>query len=350
MTRLFFPWLLVLIGGAQGTHAASSGGHQATLPLVIVSQDTAGLGTLQQLDGATGSVQSPADPLSFVFPWPLVEMTADRVNKAVYLVTFPENATAPALYKTDQRLRVVGSWLNSSFSFFDLQYAPRQECLYGIKVTGQRQRTLSRFLVKDGADVDATELYDLPVNWYVNASSFDTQHDVYYAIVNHFPNMPDSTDKQLLAVGDFSSCGGRAAVPCKNPPVSLQTISGLSGTRVQFVVFSEATGGVLVAGINNETSTAVVTLIDPATGALGKPLFEAHGVGDIGPLVLHPDGGRQGEAVTLTFFTQPAAAAGGEWVVWELQFVAVGGGAIKAHPRARLAEPAFRRIAAGVAF
>jgi hypothetical protein len=69
---------------------------------------------------------------------------------------------------------LINQWNSTDYSFFDLQYSSKLQTLFGIKVTGTYQRTLSNFILpSDSSSVVATELYDLPTNWYVNASSFD---------------------------------------------------------------------------------------------------------------------------------------------------------------------------------
>jgi hypothetical protein len=171
---------------------------------ILTTLDEKHNGIVQLYDVVTGQFLRQS-PLNWQFDWPYVQMTTDTDTQETYIVTYPYAASGPVLYQFDHELNVLNEWNTTTYSFFDLQYSTNAQTLYGIKVTGTYQRTLTNFILESNF-LTETELYNLPENWYVNASSYDSAADHYFAILNHFSGMPDSTNQQQLLMTDFSAC------------------------------------------------------------------------------------------------------------------------------------------------
>jgi hypothetical protein len=322
--------------------------------LIVTTQDEKSSGVVQLLDVVTGQFLLQSS-LSFQFDWPLVQMTTDRENQQIYLVTYPYTASGPVLYLFDQELTLLNQWNTTSYSFFDLQYSLHQRTLYGIKVTGTYQRTLSNFIL-NSTNLVETELYDLPINWYVNASSYDPTTDSYYALLNHFSGMPDSTNQQQLLVSDFSSCylvqekqkEEKEAGEGKCQPVTrLMNISGFNG-QLQFIAFSSDIQRLFVLGINLQTNDAMITLIDSITGEVRQQqvLYMIVMVTEVGPLVVHSGSkvNSNGSYIELSFFTKGTSA----WTEWIVQYYPDKDAMLGSQGKVKYSSPEYKYIAAGV--
>jgi hypothetical protein len=61
----------------------------------------------------------------------------------------------------------------------------------------------------------------MPLDWYVNASSFDQSTSRYFALLNMFPSLPNATLNQQLVVADFS----QPPVPPAPSPTTIYQLS-----------------------------------------------------------------------------------------------------------------------------
>lgn len=300
--------LIVLAVSAVAVYARKAGNN-----LVVTRQDSANAGQIQKVDVASGSVLAVADP-SFVFSFPHVEMTSDSNTGDVYVITFPVDAPGPVLFQLDQDLNVTYTWKNVPYSFFDLQYSPNQETLYGIKVTTTYGRVLSNFTTNQAADsVTATELYTLPYMWYVNASSFDPANSRYFALVNNFPGFENSTLDQQLIVADFSQ-----NITTTQPAVGLFPIDS-QNMLVQFVTYSHSLKTLFCAGMTKTKNSvgamqAEVAIMDQTTGTVTKRIF-AKAATAVGPLMYVPNGPGKNQ---LTVYIQTATQPVPVWELWSL--------------------------------
>ena len=164
---------LVILGLAASVSARRVGNN-----LVVTHQDVDLKGLVQKYDITSGMPVSKNGP-SFTFSFPHVEMTSDSNTGNIYVVTFPTDAPGPVLFQLDRDLNTTYTWKNVPYSFFDLQFSPAQDTLYGIKVTTTYGRVLSNFVVDQATDsVTATELYTMPYMWYVNIKELVVEYSL----------------------------------------------------------------------------------------------------------------------------------------------------------------------------
>ncbi len=172
-----------------------------------ILQDASGSATFNIFDDSGVVLHSSST--HFVFPFPLIETTADPVHKLIYVIAYPKGEDGAALYVFDARLNLASSHVSKAVEYFDLQYSAAQNTLFGIAVNGTYGRILSNFLTL-GSNVSYRPIQALPYMWYVNASSYNIKADIYYGLLNNFPHQPNSTTAQKLAVGNFSSAHSSA--------------------------------------------------------------------------------------------------------------------------------------------
>jgi hypothetical protein len=307
---------------------------------IITTQDANNLGTIQLLEPSTGQILIKS-PLQFQFDWPYVQMTVDLPHQILYIVTYPKSSTGPVLYELDAKLSVIAEYNSSTYSFFDLQYAPNYGTLYGIKVTGTYQRTLCNFVLYHN-EIYETELHDLPTNWYVNASSYDTTADYYFALINHFSGMPDSTDLQQLIFTDFSACS--PGMKC-NTPTKITYVTEFDG-QLQFIAYSVEITKLFVLGINLQTNIASFSYIDVLTGVCHSALFSVPQVTEVGPLVAHSgiQSNSNGPYVQLSFWTKGSNT----WTEWSVEYY-LDTDTVTAFPgKVTYSTPDYKYISAGV--
>eukprot|EP00388_Colpodella_angusta_P041362 GDKK01053027.1.p1 GENE.GDKK01053027.1~~GDKK01053027.1.p1 ORF type:complete len:344 (-),score=63.21 GDKK01053027.1:179-1177(-) len=303
----------VVLGLAASVSARRIGNN-----LAVTRQDVNGKGVVQKYDITSGMPLGEDGP-SFTFTFPHVEMTSDSNTGNIYVVTFPVDAPGPVLFQLDRDLSTNYTWNNVPYSFFDLQFSPAQDTLYGIKVTTTYGRVLSNFVVDQASDsVTATELYTLPYMWYVNASSFDPANNRYFALINNFPGFENSTLDQQLIVADFS--GGAANL---NPSVGLFPISS-GDMLVQFVTYAHSLKTLFCAGFAHRQ--AQVAIMDQTNGAVTKVVFSVDAVA-VGPLMYIPNKFGKSE---LTVYVQTARGAAPVWQWWALTPAEDGSGAVSA--------------------
>jgi hypothetical protein len=307
---------------------------------IITTQDANNMGTIQLLEPSTGQIIIKS-PLHFQFDWPYVQMTVDLPHEIVYVVTYPYSSSGPVLYELDAKLSVLAEYNSSTYSLFDLQYAPNYGTLYGIKVTGTYQRTLSNFVLYHN-EIFATELYDLPTNWYVNASAFDTTADYYFALINHFSGMPDSTDLQQLVFTDFSQCS--PGMKCETP-TKISYVTGFDG-QLQFISYSQDLTKLFVLGINLQTNVAMVSYIDTLTGVCQPALFSVLMVTEVGPLVAHPgvQFNSNGNYIQLSFWTKGSSS----WTEWTVDYYFSKDAMLGSQGKVKYSTPDYKYISAGV--
>ncbi|RYH13773.1 hypothetical protein EON65_34865 [archaeon] len=242
---------------------------------VTMLQNDNKVGKLSLVSSVDGSILKQSEPTA-TFTWPYVEMTTDTTNKKIYSVVFPDDSNSSVLYQHNADLSLEYTWPDTSFWFFDLQFAPTQNTLYGIKVTSTYGRTLSRFTAVPGEKtVSAEELFTLPYMWYVNASSYHAQANKYFALCNYFPGKPESTLAQKLTVCDFSF-GADCQV------LDIDASAGI----LQFISYSQKTSSLYFASMQD--GVAKVGTIDPLTGKITSILFSKTAK-SLGPLVAEED-------------------------------------------------------------
>ena len=294
---------LVVLGLAVSVSARKNGNN-----IVVVHQDVDRKGTVQKYDITRGGPIGNLGP-SFTFDFPSVEMTSDSNTGDTYVVVFPDGAPGSVLYLLDENLNTTYIWNNVPYWFFDLQFSPEQNTLYGVKVVSTYGRVLTNFVVDQATDsfID-TELYTVPYMWYVNASSFDPVNNRYFALLNNFPGLESSTSDQQLVVADFS--GGAANT---NPTVGLFPI--VSGDLlVHFVTYAHGVQTLFCAGRNDGRRQVEVGILSQTDGTVEKVVYAVDGYA-VGPLMYVPNG-EFGELM-LYVQTQPGAAP--TWQLWALR-------------------------------
>lgn len=180
----------------------------------------------------------------------------------------------------------MDSWTveDDDLTIFDLQASSNKDTIFGIKVTGKYQRTLSNIILEDENLITVTELYDLPEYWYVNASSYNAKEDIYYALLNNFPGLSNSTLEQQILVVNFTNCVPGLSEP--KPTASLMSIKSKLG-QLQFITWDPEIKVLFGAGINLQTNIAYLVIIDPYTGETSDSLVNIANVTEVGPLVSH---------------------------------------------------------------
>ena len=117
----------------------------------------------------------------------------------------------------------------------------------------------------------------------MNASSFDPQRSVYYALINNFPGKANSTLDQQIVTADFSREGAAGGAVTRVPVAS-------DSVMLQFIAYSAKTGGVYFAGPAKSIPNMVyVGQLCPKTGAIKQVMYSAGGVVSVGPLTVNDD-------------------------------------------------------------
>lgn len=243
--------------------------------IIVVRQDSNSLGHIEVVSEATGSTLKTS-AVTFPFQFPYVEMTSDPNTGDAYIITFPNNHQGPLLLHLNSDLALVRSFDAIPYSLFDLQYAPKQQALYGIKVISSLGRAFSRFDVDVATHtVTATELYTLPDKWFMNASTFDVVNTRYIGIIRVFPSVGGKDSEQQIFVADV-----------KNPNAPLVTLLPVrpkdAFIGVFFVAHSPASGKLFGGGLSN--GAAQVVVLSDTTGAVVEVVFNVNNVMNIGPL------------------------------------------------------------------
>lgn len=263
---------------------------------VTMRQNANRVGILDVVESNSGRIVAESD-VTITFTWPYVQMTSDPRKKDIYVTSFPDNSSQAILYKFNSALQLEHFWPNTEYWFFDLQYSPAQQSLFGIKVTSTYGRTLSNFSMQaDGDRVSATELFTLPYMWYVNASTFDIHTDRYFGLINYFPGKPESVLDQQLVVCDFHHGANCQVVPVSNSAGILHFIS--FSCKVSSLFFASMEGNTLHVGELDANTGKVIRLLHSDTAA------------EVGPLVAHDEEGH------LSVFVK--RQAGGLWELWQV--------------------------------
>ena len=135
--------------------------------IVVVRQEQSRQGFIETVDTVSGNPTLKSG-LNFTFAWPYVQMTADTNSGTSYLTAFPDGNSYPVLYKLNAQLELTYSWTHATFTWWDLQFSPAQNPLYGILVTpdfngGMYGRTLSNYTFNEQTEeITAVKLYELP--------------------------------------------------------------------------------------------------------------------------------------------------------------------------------------------
>ena len=267
--------------------------------LVVVRQDSTRTAHVEEINSNTGDTVT-ASSLSFKYSQPYVEMTTDASSGLTYLAAFPDGYTYPVLYELERDMTVSYTWANNTFTFWDMQVSPLQSTLYGILVTedfngGMYGRTLSNYTTDKASNtISATQLYTLPYMWYVNASSFDKNACVYYALINNFPGKDNSTMEQQLVVADFSLSTVAATTDLEDSfsEESVVTVDVSSASiMLQFIAYSAKHQSVFFTGPSKASAAkrGFVGVLDPSSGRVSRVLLEEEGVVAVGPVVADDD-------------------------------------------------------------
>ena len=275
--------------------------------LVVTRQDDSHVGYIEKYDTHSGQLLATSNE-TFSFSWPLVEMTWDANTGNVYTVTYPSDADGPVLYLMDSNLDLIYEWLYTPFSFFDLQYSPVQDAVYGILVTTTYGRALSNFTLDQQADtIIPHQLYTLPYMWYVNASSFDAVNCRFFGLINNFPGFDNSTLDQQLVVANLSVDSSVQAPHVDLLPVSSQDMF------VRFVTYAQSISTLFCAGITR--TKAEVAVFDERTGTVGTRIFERSAIA-VGPLMYVPNGDVESDQLIVYVQTddQPVPV----WEMWSI--------------------------------
>ena len=282
--------------------------------VVVTRQNEDNVGFIETFNAESGGGAVLASNISFSFKWPYIQMNTNTNTDKVYALTIPDD-NIPRLYELSSgaySLTQTGLWtIEDGTIIFDLQSSEQKDTLFGIKVTGQYQRTLSGIQLLENNEVKITELYDLPEYWYVNASSYNGAADVYYALINNFPGREESTLEQQILIVDFADCEVGSATP--KPEANLVTVKNGNFGQLQFIAYYERY--LFGAGINLDNNIAFVTVVDQATGDLADINFQKEGITEVGPLVTHSNHGTTGYHMTLF-----VKRGGGGWVQYYLTY------------------------------
>lgn len=269
---------------------------------VTVRQDPDKVATFEIIDatnGATLQSEKPTfDGSSLTFSWPYAEMTSNLIDNSIYAVFFPDNSNNSIFYQLNSTLHTQRTWSSTPFWFFDLQYLPQQNSLYGIKVISTYGRAFSRFHLENSKDMlSATELFVLPDMWYVNASTTDNVKNRYIALLNYFPNKPESTLDQKLFVADLHT-----DFSGKDTSFSVLPISHLPEKNVgivHFIAFSQETKHLFALSLtNDDTQKAFLSSLDTSSGQVQNVHLVVDNVHEVGPLVVNE------KENVLTFFVK----------------------------------------------
>lgn len=203
-------------------------------------------------------------PLTFVFPFPLLEITVDHVTNTTYIVAFPTGAKGATLYRLNADMTLNSTWAPPSFEFFDLQTCARCNTMFGIVVTSTYGRMLSQIDI--GANITSTPITALPYMWYVNASTFDQAAGMYYGLLNNFPGKPNSTSAQKLALGWYAVESPTTRfvdlIEAKSAGNATSTVNTLI---IHFIVWSPTERALF--GIAQGPDAVALVAIDATTGS-----------------------------------------------------------------------------------
>jgi hypothetical protein len=244
---------------------------------VTMRQDNDRNGYFDIVDSVTGAVLQHSSEAPIVFGWPYCEMTSDQQGQRAFAVVFPDNSNNSVLYQLDHELHIQHIYPNTPFWFFDMQYSPKEDTLFGIKVTSTYGRVLSHFQlpVQDSDPLVATELVEMPFMWYVNASTFDDDNNRYFALLNYFPGHPDSTLSQKVVLAKVNG----VVVP-ENSIVDIE--SGDHGI-LQFISYSKKMQQLYFASLSQDFTQVTIGVLCPKSGTVKKVLVKlaAYWVGPI---------------------------------------------------------------------
>jgi hypothetical protein len=275
--------------------------------LVAVHQNPDKVATFDIIDSVKGNTVASSSPTfeknSLVFSWPYAEMTTDPVTKNVYAVFFPDNSNNSILYELNSTLHTQQTFSSTPFWFFDLQFLPQLNSLFGIKVISTYGRAFSRFQLQTTQDMlGATELFTLPYMWYVNASSTDNVRNRYFALLNYFPNQPESTLDQKLLIAQLHPDGSKEV-----PSFSVLNIAQSTDNQVgiiHFISYSQRVESLFALSLTADAShRAYISTVDIVTGTVKEIFWQFEDVNEIGPLVV--DDVNQ----VMTFFYKPLSSS-----------------------------------------
>jgi hypothetical protein len=114
----------------------------------------------------------------------------------------------------------------------------------------------SRFDVS-GDTIANTSIQLLPDMFFVNASTYNQDDDVYFGLLNYFPGQVNYTSVQQLLVGDMSGIGSVSFA-------YLTPAEGQPAMSFRFISYSHHSGQLLGFGSLNPTRLAIAS-INPAT-------------------------------------------------------------------------------------
>ncbi len=274
---------------------------------VTMRQDSNRNGYFNTIDSSSGAIlQSATNATSIVFRWPYCEMTSDQQGKRVFAVIFPDNSNNSVLYQLNKELNAEHIYPNTDFWFFDLQYSPKQDTLYGIKVTSTYGRVLSNFALPkdDSLPLIATELITMPYMWYVNASSFDDDNNRYFALLNYFPGHPESTLNQKLVVATMLG----TSTPSESAIFDINSSTSPYGILL-FITYSKLTNHLYFANVTKEFNKITLGVLCPKTGEVKFVIAQLNAF-TVGPLAVDD------ATSNLTFFVK--LTGNGEWTLYRL--------------------------------
>ncbi|CUG90114.1 Hypothetical protein, putative [Bodo saltans] len=231
---------------------------------VTVLQDNATAVASIVVFSGNGTVVATS-PVQWTFSFPHVEVSVDSNTQQIYVITFPaatnNNAT---LFVLPFDLSTVETFVTTNgLKYFDLQFSPLQDVFYGITVSGQYGRVLSRFTSFTGPNgVEYTPISALPYMWYVNASTFDPQTSRYFGLLNEFPGTPNASHYQQLAVGMYGTINASGTM-FLDLAVNVSTNMEPNTTlQVRFIAWSSPTATLFGYADN------VIVSIDLNTGSI----------------------------------------------------------------------------------
>ncbi len=274
---------------------------------VTMRQDSSRNGYFDLIDSVTGEVLRHSSEAPIIFGWPYCEMTSDQAGQRVFATIFPDNSNNSVLYQLDSSLNFEHIYPNTDYWFFDLQYSPKQQTLYGIKVTSTYGRVISNFALP-AVDTDplvATELITMPYMWYVNASTFDDENSRYFSLLNYFPGHPESVLDQKLVVASMDY----TRVPTDYAILDMASASSKHGI-VQFITFSKRTQQLYFASVTQDLSTVYVGILSQKTAEI-KLILARFSAFSVGPLTVDDHEG------ILTVFIKPEQGAA--WTLYEVK-------------------------------
>jgi hypothetical protein len=88
-------------------------------PAHSILQDSSGTASFNIFDDAGNVLQRSST--HFVFPFPLIETTADPVHKQIYVIGYPKGVDGAALHVFDGELNLLSSDVSESVQYFYIQ-------------------------------------------------------------------------------------------------------------------------------------------------------------------------------------------------------------------------------------